>query len=410
MIKIKLKLTKKVFFIFFVITFVVLLEYFLKKKYISDNLKDPSINNLVIYGNSISPGPDKTFPFIFLNNEGFQIIAKAKTNNLGFFSSKDYFPNKENFNILVIGGEQTASSTVSVSWPDYLETIIDNPNVKVYNIGWPDARFNHYLEYYNKYKELLLPDLVIINYVETDYYAGVKLNNTNPTLYYEGRPVETYCTVFYNIEGKTALLHALYFSKKKLQTVKYNGQNRKKCDLTDPNTVVSRPYGVFVNEEFIDHKAFLKKIHKNILNDMVSGALKKYDSFLLNHLSFKVKSVHEIRNFDINKNTGGPQIEKNVLIDTGKKNIKKIIDSIPNLLIVKSFSMTEFKKKIIPHISESIKLSNKEFDYIDSRLFFSGEDISGSFYPEMTEKFNKEGMKKYAEAVHKILVDKGYTK
>ena len=59
--------------------------------------------------------------YIKNNQSGFK--AHFKTNNFGMWSENNYKLKKEKneYRILILGGEQSASSVVDISWPDFLE-------------------------------------------------------------------------------------------------------------------------------------------------------------------------------------------------------------------------------------------------------------------------------------------------
>lgn len=104
--------------------------------------------------------------------------AEINRNNIGCLSKNHYYhaAAKDQKTILILGGEQTASSVCTLSWPDKLQDILmaDQINVRIINLAWPDAGPAHYWEYLEQEGRLFHPDLILVNYTEMDFYRNLK--------------------------------------------------------------------------------------------------------------------------------------------------------------------------------------------------------------------------------------------
>ncbi len=140
---------------------VIAYESQLRENYRTANMADPLINNMIIYNRQIYRTPNSTLRYRLLTVGG-EMVASADPllNNLGLFSHHDYKigPDRpEGLRITVIGGEQTASSVATTSWPDYLQdelrTRLEREDVFIYNIAWLDAGPKHYIRYWKEFGE-----------------------------------------------------------------------------------------------------------------------------------------------------------------------------------------------------------------------------------------------------------------
>jgi hypothetical protein len=125
----------------------------------------------------------------FLDGESrIRLEARYRTNNLGFVSTRDYYPRRDRereFRIALIGDSLTAAREMRIPWPDLLEMFLrDDPEVvarlggrtpKVYNLGLPGAGFGHFERIALGPARVLDPDLVIVNYIENDFRRPIEL-------------------------------------------------------------------------------------------------------------------------------------------------------------------------------------------------------------------------------------------
>jgi hypothetical protein len=136
-----------------------------------------------IRGNDSQVGlfrPNRDIYFWIFDSHGRPIHqAKFHLNNYGLESIYDDKVEKQSdeFRIVVLGQEQTAATTASVSWPDYLQQLIDKTKfhiagknrVTVINFGHLDTGYPQY-EYILKHRALAFkPDLILINTIFFDF-------------------------------------------------------------------------------------------------------------------------------------------------------------------------------------------------------------------------------------------------
>lgn len=124
--------------------------------------------------------------FWYLDHNG-KILHEAnyRTNNLGLHSRKKYVlkKDKDEYRVLVLGAEQSAATTASFSWPDYLQDEaskspamkaslrrLGKKSLSVINFGQLDTSFQHYELIFEKRALKFKPDLIIVNAVAHDHF------------------------------------------------------------------------------------------------------------------------------------------------------------------------------------------------------------------------------------------------
>jgi hypothetical protein len=142
--------------------------------------------------------------------------CKFRINNLGFLSAKDYSVKRsgKEYRIAMLGDSITGADTMDHPWVDQVEDILDHDadlkrllgvdSIKVFNFGQPGAGFGQFMENYFNQAKLFAPDMVVINYIETDFPRGYSPPQplppdaqTRPKLYgtgwitYKARPGDT---------------------------------------------------------------------------------------------------------------------------------------------------------------------------------------------------------------------------
>lgn len=123
----------------------------------------------------------RTTAFISLGENRFQSIVR--TNNLGFLSDKQYAfdrpADRSEYRIYFAGDSMTGTTTMDFQWVDLVEDIL-NSDVKLaeivgvdrfrtYNGGIPGGGFEFYWNHYNTVGRRLDPDMVIVNYIESNF-------------------------------------------------------------------------------------------------------------------------------------------------------------------------------------------------------------------------------------------------
>ena len=155
-------------------------EYKLRDVCVQINRKDIALWGMIAYSQPVQRIPNSMLSFRFYGFNGEELLkAEVKLDNIGLISNSDYHKEKSpgEFRIVVLGGEQTASSVADRSWPDFLEIELAKRlpwrRITVLNFAWPDAGPEHYIEYWEKEASLYQPDLVIVNFVESDFYRTI---------------------------------------------------------------------------------------------------------------------------------------------------------------------------------------------------------------------------------------------
>lgn len=386
------------------------------------------VNNISFYSDSVNKRPNSTLHFRFyIKNAHLWVGADCKLNNMGYFSTYDYsyekLPNE--FRILTLGGEQTASSVVNKSWPNILNEILNQKNmtkkITVINLAWPDAGPEHYLKTWQEEGIKFQPDLVLINLVETDYIRyldGSKLAYKNT-----------------EIGQHTSLLVAVDKFKDKLIYMAGNTlKPRKKLIMADADVIVSRPFGMFAPYEYMTDMERIKKLQKNIFKDFIKGGLPDFGGLSKVFFSLKfwktllpilVKSKGNIKNFAATLGTVhfsdymGLTNRNYTVLSTpskmeiyGDKIIKLLYETVPNVLFIHSFNGAELETNTEYTYSNQVMKHNPDIQIIDMRQRLAkncdkGEMIKKCFMvPHMGEKHSQEGHKMYAELVADLILEK----
>ena len=80
---------------------------------------------VLLYDSDILSAPKKQINMRYYDYKGdLKVYGSNVTNNLGMLSKEDYFfddISEDDLVIAVLGGEQTASTTRNISWPDLLK-------------------------------------------------------------------------------------------------------------------------------------------------------------------------------------------------------------------------------------------------------------------------------------------------
>lgn len=242
------------------------LQFFLKKKIRDAKHGDVDIWYMLLYSSKILRQPNKDISFrLYGLNTQLLFSADFHLNNMGFFSDHDYRYERgpHEFRIVVIGGEQTASSVANRVWPDYLEDELNkrdhSVHYKVFNIAWPDAGPEHYIKYWQDEGAKFFPDLVILNYVESDFFRPVD----GVAWRYHGQPIG-YSLIEYRVgPGEDDIAAA----------ITANSAGNPVTSFADPHAIPSHPYQFFVSQKFINDPIRIKRLQEQVVSDMIAGVI-----------------------------------------------------------------------------------------------------------------------------------------
>ena len=126
---------------------------------------------------------NEKFSVAFLMDGENVFNASADTNNLGFLSEKQYSIKRpvrtREFRIYLAGDSMTGTTTMGSQWVDLLEDLLNSNTelrkamggviFRTYNGGTPGADFKYFWDYFQRAGRLLDPDLIIVNYIESDF-------------------------------------------------------------------------------------------------------------------------------------------------------------------------------------------------------------------------------------------------
>lgn len=378
-------------------------EYTLRQIVWKRNLSNPAVWNLILYTAPISREPNKDIAFRFYGINGEERFrADFRLNNLGFFSKRDYSYQRgpDEFRIVVIGGEQTASSVVDISWPDLLENDLDrldpSGRYKVFNIAWPDAGPELYIKYWREYGEKFSPDLVIVNYPESDFYRAAP---SGVTAMFRGRPVG-YSSIEYRLGpgeddvARTGVPHV---------------EGRKVASFRDPDAVPNRPYGFFIPPAMANSPDKIRSLQRKIVDDFIDPVVPRFGTllpfFITNMGRLPDLDAATIRNFD--PLPAGPAQEEK-LVKYGVKYFGWMARNIPRLLLIHNFNFAERSNKFV--FTEAMIAKDSAIHVTDMRTRIpkgtSDQDFKSWYMaPEMPEKWSQAGHRAYAQMVAGVVME-----
>lgn len=389
-------------------------------EYLLANNKE--FNTMVFYSTPLLPSPNKEILFRLYRENG-NLVHKAdiKLNNLGMFPPKIAETSSDTFKIIVLGGEQTASSTVNHSWPELLQKkFLDEDNVQIFNCAWPDAGPVHYLDIYDGGKNLIpnfpkcgefKPDLVIINFVETDFYRVREQGAVE--LKYKGKKVGILNKNF-NANGFSG------------NFARIEGTNPS--SLSDPNAIPIRPFAFMAPRELIDDSVKISRLQNFITKEFVEGfqpsifqnilfvflgidlphySNLKSDQTLItkeiNSLGNKYSNLGVLRNFDSIKPNS--ELQSQETVQKAKSFFSELFKLHENMLILETFNLPNYFNNCNLPLATKLK-EDLDFESINMCKEFQKRDlnIEKVFLTEfMPEKFSEFGMKIYADIVYQKL-------
>lgn len=349
-----------------------------------DPTDDPLLYRLILYTNSISREPHKTISFR-MYGKGPEVFAKAdiKLNNMGYFSHNDYSYERKSpstYRILVIGGEQTASSISDTSWPDMLEKILNEKKIlpgktfEVINIAWPDARFPHYATYWEIEGKKFNPDLVLLNVVETDY--PVYINSASIATYkgkpYGGQPV-SYKVGPEKFDLITASIACV--------------DNPNEPSISNPDCIPGIPFNFKVDPNILDNLNKIQMLQQAVIKDFIAGGVD--------------------RKLDV---IDTPQAKQEIdFVQYAAENLNKIIKDAPDSLVIHNFNYWELLQNLDYSYSNELMARFPTFNIVDMRQFAptrNPEVLDTWFIPAMREKWTVKGHEVYANLVADRIVER----
>jgi hypothetical protein len=129
------------------------------------------------------PNRDLKIWFVDWNND-VVLRTHGRTNNYGMLSDRDYPDPKapkpvDEFRILFLGDSMTGGTTMNIHWVDVVaENLNAEPNfaratggkrAATFNAAVPGSGFSDFLRFYLRAGKKWNPDLVIVNYIESDF-------------------------------------------------------------------------------------------------------------------------------------------------------------------------------------------------------------------------------------------------
>jgi len=376
------------------------IEHKLRNDCVRANREDGTLWRMVGYSQPVHRIPNSTLHFRFYGIEGEELLkADVKLNNIGLISTTDYRKEKSpgEFRIVVLGGEQTASSVADRSWPEFLEGELSGHlpgrKISVLNFGWPDAGPEHYIEYWKNEASQYRPDLVIVNFVETDFYRTIH----GAELTYQGQQLVHNQEVSYSIDGARAK-HYVSIVRGAPGPV----------SLVNPLVVASRPYGFILEKQFFQDPSLVKRLQETILDQQIAGAPTMHRSFLIEYVKGAGKLncplVSGIRNFDTPKQD---PIDRDKLVQFGVRTFGAIARNIPNVVLLHNFNYSEIGQRY--EMTEKMMASDAQIVVHDMRKQIppgtSESEIRSWYYsPFMGEKWSVKGHATYAKLVADLLI------
>jgi hypothetical protein len=322
-------------------------------------------------------------------------------NNAGMISTKDYYPERDDdrLRIVTIGCEQTGSSTSPVSWPDYLEDLLNQApsaasrRVAVYNLGAPDAGFRHFAELSRLAGEKLKPDIVIVNIVEHDYQRIAKGERT---IFYHGKPMRNWQAVKYQMgAGEESTAYIIGVSSKSNIT-----------SLKDPEVTCGRPFALYVSKKLGENPDKVKALQKKVLDDFIGGAVwSRRNSLLLDRIMGKPFDPIAFRSFDPIEQAIPTEEEQ---IADARKHLLSILSDHKKVIFIHNVNIAEIQEKKEWKLSRELIRREPSLKYVDMKDYLPPltniDEVKTWYqYPFMSEKWSQKGHKMYAEAVAKVL-------
>ena len=408
-------------------------EFQLRKATYDAYLSDPLHYLTLYYTDSLHSGPmdkilgrvSKDSPIglfkentdvntVYLDKDGRVLQSLSfHLNNVGLFSPRDYEVERQSgeFRVVVMGNEQTATTTSSEPWPDILigylsedsefRDLVGGREIKIFNYGWPDAGFAHY-PYVLSRAMVFKPDLVLINIARHDFERVRK--------YGQKRKEMTRHTKL--VSGKIDLSDRVGAKRKVILSVTCVSEPPS---LLNPTCRVGRPHTFFTNLEVISEKRLTKRIAEIVVRDYAQGAIwHTWKPFLLRKLlneSLDPLHIRESLQPPRPKELTLVPLSDEEMVEEAVKLFDQVRNIHPNILITRNVWLSEFlepKNSFTKTRMLMKRLPDQPVVMMVDRLRSESEDGNfESWYnaPYESSKWSKKGHHVYARAVAGVLKD-----
>ena len=310
--------------------------------------------------------------------------STRRINNVGLFSPKDYVLEREEgeYRICILGDEQTSSTLDEVSWPDFLEEILNADadllstlrlkKFKVFNYAWPDAGFPIWKNVYFEKIKPLNPDLVILNFVA---HSFERLIHGKPATL-GGRQVTGHA-VEYRVGENNSDTAYLWVACS--GSIEQSGPP----SLRNPNCICGETFQLYLPSSFGDNSAKMMQLRKLLVQDLDSVSTSK-----------RVKLV----------SPPPDAVDRQRLVDEALGYLNAIQESTASFLITRNFwrsdvfpvcyvdEMSALLLKMAPHLGIVCMQ-----DRLQKGL--TNQELASWYLPHDTSKWSEKGRKAYASLI-----------
>lgn len=338
----------------------------------------------------------------YYNSDGEILYsADANVNNKALISQWDYdFESRERgeFRIVVLGGEQTASSTSDFSWPDELQKILNADEqlikalggpIKVFNLGWPDYGPAHHVEAFKKFKGEVQANLVVLNFVETDFW---RFAQGRPATY-RGKP----------LAQKQVFLNEAVGYDKKIYTYMIGTDGFS--GLADPKTAFNA-FGIFAPMEFADDPEQVRKLQGYLLREFIKGSDPDHYWFWRDLLDRGSWDPMALRMMDPMPNQ---ELDQKRVVTFMRDSFRDIVEMHPEVIFLHNTNSFQIESKATWPLTGMLMVKDPGLKIIDTRPYVLGNMpkdrplVELNHCPTMCEKWSNLGHAVYAEAVADIV-------
>jgi hypothetical protein len=383
-------------------------EWRLRDRVWRKNAVTPDLWKMILYSEEALPDDPahvvarhpRTQLVFRLYDRGAELLAGAdlRLNNLGFISNHDYQyvrgPNE--FRIVVIGGEQTASTVVNRSWPDLLEDELNRRDssihYKVFNIAWPDDGPEQYVKTWLEEGVKFSPDLVIVNYVESDFFRRIH----GAPLTYRGYPI-SHRKISYRVGPGIDDV---------ARTIAPYVPGYRAISFRDSMVIPSRPYGFYASRAFITDQRRVRALQRRVVRDMIEGALPPFGGLTLRALIGKSTSIDvaAVRNFDQLPNQ---PVDKARMVQYGVSTLGWLADHVPHLILTHNFNYYELLQRF--ELTERMLARDPCIRVVDMRQRIPAgtsdrEMRTWYLIPHMGEKWSARGHDVYGRMMADVVL------
>lgn len=334
-------------------------------------------------------------------------------NNVGLFSPRDYEVERRSgeFRVVVLGNEQTATTTSSEPWPDILigllsedsefRNLVGGREIKVFNYGWPDAGFAHY-PYVLSRAMAFKPDLVLINIARHDFERVRKFGPKR-------KKVAGNTTL---VSGKIDLADKVGSKRKIIIGVTCVSEP---VALLNPTCRVGRPHTFFTDLEVFRNQRLTKRIAEVVVSEYARGAIwRTWKPFLLRKLqneSLDPLHIRESLQPSRPKERTLVPLSDEEMVEEAVELIDQVRNIHPNILITRNVWLSELREPKNAFTKTRMlmkRLPDLPIVIMSDRLRSESEkgDVE-SWYnvPYDDVKWSKKGHRVYARAVVGVLKD-----